>query len=535
MGTRITGRATFGGLASGFDTNALIDGLMQIERQPLQRIQSRRGEVDAQRNLVRQLNSKLLALRNAARDLDNRNSNLTNSAVGEEFLKYKATTTNADVVEVTAGRGAAPGDVQIRVEELARGSRRFSTVFTASEVDEAIALQANQTLTIRLPNGDPDADPVVEPTEIVISAGASAIDLASLRDQINGSEDNDAKVRADILQVSEGRFQLVLASTEEGLENELDVSGDIAFLAPNPDGSDNARSAVFHLFGQRVERPTNTIDDALAGMTFKLKAKAELDENDQPITETVSVQTDIDAIAKGLQTFIDAYNDVVSFIDSQSKYDETRKASGPLSGDSMIREVQRRLREAVSLGYKFEDNPNNPFAPGGTDAQGRPASGGSISGVGIEIAGDGKLKLDRERLEEALGQNALMVVEFLSGRERRTVANQDAIDRANAYNASLGPNPDPDDLREVPEPDLWDEGFLTNVGLQLESIVRSGDGLLAERDRQFVRRLDQFDDSIDQFNARLERREELLIQRFTALERIVASLQNQQGFLGGLR
>ena len=52
MATGLIGRPTFGGLASGLDTNALLSGLLEIERIPLNRLQSRRSEIQTQRNLV---------------------------------------------------------------------------------------------------------------------------------------------------------------------------------------------------------------------------------------------------------------------------------------------------------------------------------------------------------------------------------------------------------------------------------------------------------------------------------------------------
>ena len=535
--TTISGRPTFGGLATGLDTNALLQGLLAIERQPLQRMQSRRSEVDNQRTLVRQLNTKLLALRDSARGLDNRNTNLSNVSTSEEFLKYKGSSTNADVVEVTAGKGASAGDIQIRVQQLARGSRRFSTPFTVGvgqTTDDAIALQANQTVTIALPNGRPTDTPVVEPTSITISAGADTLSLSDLRDRINGSIDNGGHVRADILQSSEGSFQLILTSTSTGAENELQVTGDLALQAANLDGSDSAQNAVFHLFGQRIERQSNVADDVLTGVSLKLKRVAELDANDQPITETVTVAVDADAIAGSLQEFVDAYNDVASFLDSQAKYNETTKTAGPLSGDSILRDVQRRLREVVSDAYRFEKNPNNPFALG-VDANGKTLPGGSVSGIGIEIVGNGRLKLNRERLDEVLTQDPLAVKEFMSGHEIDHVENQKQIDEANAWNNHLAPNAPASQRRTVPEEDRWNAGFFTNVGEQLEEIVRTGDGLLTERDKLFASRLKVFDTSIDQFNTRLALREETLVQRFSSLERIVSGLQNQQGFLSSLR
>jgi flagellar hook-associated protein 2 len=428
MGTRISGRPTFGGLASGLDTNALLEGLMAIERQPLQRIESRRAELDNQRSLMRQLNTRLLALRDAAAALDNRNTRRTDAAISEELLKYSGSSSNDDVVEVSAGAGASPGEIQIRVEQLARGSRRFSNVFNAASASEAIALQAGQSMTIALPNADPDATPPVDATSITIAAGTGTVSLSALRDRINASADNGGKIRADVLQSSEGSFQLVVTSTETGAENEIAISGDLAIQAVNPDGSDNAQSAVFHLFGQRIERQTNEVEDVLTGITLRLKGVAERDENDQPITETVTVSVDVEEIATGFEAFISAYNDVQSFIDNQSKYNETTKTAGPFSGDSILRDIQSRVRRVVSTAYRFETNPNNPYAPG-VDDQGRPVPGGAISGIGIEVVSGGRLRLDRERLEEVLAQDPLSMREFLSGRVRNTAANQAEIDR----------------------------------------------------------------------------------------------------------
>jgi flagellar hook-associated protein 2 len=540
MASSVSGRATFGGLASGIDTKAIIDGLMQIERQPLSRIQSRRADVDSQRGLIRQLNTKLLALRDAARNLDNRGTKLTSASTSEEFLKYASSSTNEDVVTVSAGAGAAAGDIQIEIEQLARGSRRFSTTITAANVDAAIALQTGQSITIALPNGKPDAVPPVEATSITITATDGPISLAALRKQINSSPDNGGKVRADILQISEGNFQLVLSSAEAGTDNQLAITGDLALQDPKPE--DDAQNAKFTLFGQALERQSNDVEDVLSGITLNLKTISEKDDNGAPIPVTVSIKTDTDAIASSIQDFINAYNDVVSFIDSQSKYNETTKSSGPLSGDFMVREVQRRLRDVVTKGYGFGESPQNPFAPGGLDANDKPQPGGTVSGIGIKVGAGGKLSLDKDRLKEVLAQDALSVREFLTGAARTQIENQAEIDAAkayndavDAYNAGLPSGAKPREKKTVPGEDFWDAGLFTKIGEQLEDIVRTGDGLLAQRDQQFATRLKDFDKSIDTFNIRLSSREQMLTQRFSALEQVISGLQNQQGFLGSLK
>ena len=551
MGTRISsGRTTFGGLASGIDTNSILQALLQVERQPLQRIQANCSEVDNQRSLLRQLNTKLLAVRDAARDLDNRNTRGTDDSSSEEFIKYKGTSTNDKVVQITAGKGAAAGDIQVRVDQLARGSRRFSTAFTVDasagqDAGDAIALQAGQSITIALPNGKPLATPVVDPTNFTVTADGAAMSLSKLRDQINSADGNEGKVRANILQSSEGVYRLVLTSTETGTENELQISGDLAMDAVAADGSDNARNAQLLILGKVVERQTNKIDDVLPGVTLDLKSVAERDDNDQPITETVSIGVDVDAIASSIGSFVDAYNDVIGFLDAQSKYNENTKKAGPLSGDSILREIQTRLRRAVSDNYRFDEDPNNRFAISTTDPDtGKRAPGGSISGLGIKLIGNRKLQLDKTALTDALTADPLAAREFMSGlgiADGATPLNQAVIDRVKSANQAVdawnaaNPTREPRKKATVPEPDYWQDGFFTAIGAELETIVRSGDGLMAQRDSLFASRLKTFDASIDSFNARLAQREETLVQRFSALESVISGLQNQQGFLSGLR
>lgn len=505
MVTGLLSRPTFGGLASGLDTNALLSGLLEVERLPLNRIQSQRSEIANQRSLMRDLNSRLVALREAAQALDNRNSAGTGVAATEEFLRYAGSSTNEDVVTVSAGAGAAPGDVQVEIVQLARGSRQFSDTF--ADADTTAVLASGQSFLVSLDDADPDAVPPEPATRIGIAAPDSgSLTLQDIRDQINTNEDNGGKIRADILQINEGEYRLVLTSTATGLSNQISVLGDLAFAALDPT-RDDAQNAQVRLFDSvDIERESNAIDDALTGLTFQLNRVSEQTDAGDPIVDTVTVEVDNDEIAEGLEAFTKAYNDVVSFIDSQFRYNEQTKSAGPLAGDFTIRQVQGELRDMISRGFSFSTNRSNPFAPS-TDG----ALGGVITNIGITIESGGTLRVDREKLDEALALDPISVREFLSGRAR---AEGD---------------PDPAD-----DTDFYDEGFAQLFATRLEDLVRSGDGTLAERDKTYEGRLREFDASIERFEARLGQREESLILRFSELERVVAGLQNQQGFLSSL-
>lgn len=511
MDTGSIGRTTFGGLASGLDTNALLNGLLELERIPLDRLRSRQSEIETQRGLMRQLNTKLLALRKAAQALDNRNSTGNADSLDEEFLRYSGSSTDEDVVGVTAGAGAAPGEIEVEVKQLARGSRFFSESYAS---DTATVLTEGQFFRISLPNGDPDAVPPKEPTTIRVEATADSgpLSLQDMRDQINTSPDNGGTVRADILKIAEGDYQLVVKTTGTGLSNQMNLGGNMLIQAPDPE-RDFALNAEFYLFGLGsaatddvpIERESNVVDDVLSGVTLRLNRVAREDENAPgvPIPETVTVDVDVEEIAKGIETFTEAYNDVVDFLDAQFRYDEVNNQSGPLSGDFTLRRVQGQLRSMISRGFAFSTNPSNPFAPGGDSG-----AGGAISNIGIEVESGGRLRLDKSKLEEALALDPLSVREFLKGRAAADDGDDETVD--------------------------YDPGFADLVATQLEELVRSGDGLLASRDQAFADRIAEFDVSIERFEFRLGQREETLIARFTELERIVSGLQSQQGFLAGI-
>ena len=85
LGAVGTDRTFVGGLVSGIDTAALIDALITIDRRPIDLLENRRTDLTDQRGKFRELNTKLLALRDAARGLDNRSDSLNGDAFEEDI------------------------------------------------------------------------------------------------------------------------------------------------------------------------------------------------------------------------------------------------------------------------------------------------------------------------------------------------------------------------------------------------------------------------------------------------------------------
>jgi flagellar hook-associated protein 2 len=379
MGLRV------GGLSTGLDTNALIDSLMEWERRPLVLVEQHKARIELQQSLFRDLNTKLLALRDAAASLDNRTSGLTGASFEEELLAYTASSTDESIVEATATGSASPGSFDVHVEQLATVGREFSVAF-ASSTDPVV--DEGDTLSIDYGGA----------SSIDITVGAGGASLQDLRSLINDDANNGGNVRAEVL-FDGTDYRLVISGTLTGAANDLTVSYDdgppgppLTFLDTSLEQT--AEDAVFDVLGLTITRESNEVTDALPGLTLRLRG-AHTNPTD---TLQVNVSRDDETIAEGFQAFVDAYNEVLDFLIGQSRYDEANETAGPLSGDSTLRTVERTVQRIVVDQYSFT---GNPFT--------------SLGEVGMQLDEDGRLVLDREALTEALDENPFAVRQLMGG------------------------------------------------------------------------------------------------------------------------
>src|SRR5690625_1967515 len=101
------------GIASGLDTETLIQQLMAIERRPLVLMQERKNTLQQQRDAWRDVNSRLNNLRE-------RMAELSRTSLYE---RRAGTSSNADVATVTANRDAEEARYNIAVQQLAQTHR----------------------------------------------------------------------------------------------------------------------------------------------------------------------------------------------------------------------------------------------------------------------------------------------------------------------------------------------------------------------------------------------------------------------------
>jgi flagellar hook-associated protein 2 len=371
----------FSGLGSGVDFGKLTDAILAERARPVQLLQSKNADFTKRSDALKQLNAKLLALTNAVSALTDRNL-----GTGRQ-----ATSTNASVATVSSSAEAVAGNIKLTVTRLATSLSQASRVYN----DDTSAVLANgaTSATFELRKGGAASG-------TVITIDQTNNTLTGLRDAINAAH---AGVTAAVVDVdgTGTQFKLVLNSAETGAAGRVELvetsatgtGADLGLTSLNPPGATTDFSelnAAFSINGLALTRSTNTVTDAVAGLTFNLKDTG---------TTSITVAAKTSEVSDKLNTFIRAYNDVQDFILGQYTKDEKGRPTGALAGDATLRTVQRELREAVGAA-----SGNN---------------GGQLSNLtelGISRDADGKLTLDTAVLNDKLANSFSDVQALLAGK-----------------------------------------------------------------------------------------------------------------------
>jgi flagellar hook-associated protein 2 len=95
-----------------------------------------------------------------------------------------------------------------------------------------------------------------------------------------------------------------------------------------------AQDAAYTIDGVSLTSSTNSIKGVVPGATLTL-IKANVTT---PEKSTISLTSDTDTISNRVQSFITSFNETAAFIDQYSQFDEKSFATGPLFGDSTVRQ-----------------------------------------------------------------------------------------------------------------------------------------------------------------------------------------------------
>jgi flagellar hook-associated protein 2 len=215
---------------------------------------------------------------------------------------------------------------------------------------------------------------------IEVAEGGNSV--TNIRDAINKSPANKG-VQASLLTDVDGTH-LVLTSTKTGEDYALSVTasggdGGLEQLETMEERSE-AQDAIVFVSGYEIHSSSNTVSNAIEGVTLSLKAPTAEDS-----TVLLGVERDDAAIQDAAKKFVDSYNSLAGTIKSLSKYDVSTEAAGALLGDAMLRNIDSQVRKLIS-----------------TPVAGVNGNYTTLASLGITTQADGKLKLDTVRFNAAL-------------------------------------------------------------------------------------------------------------------------------------
>jgi len=353
------------GIGSGIDINGLITKLMTAEQAPLTLLQNQQTADQAQISAFGSVSSALSSLQTAAQALESTSSN-------SAFSTMTATPADASVLTATAGAGAAAGTYSISVTQLA------SSQIVRSNAAYGTTDSFN-TGTLAITVGGSTANIAIGPANNTLSGIAQAINAANAG--VTATVLNDGTTNHLVLTSntsgSAGTIGIAVTQTGTGATRNL---SDFNYSGANTATMVQAQAAgdaQLTLNGTTVTRPSNTISDVISGVTLNLLS--------YPASTTLSVSPDATATTTAVTGFVNAYNAAITALNGVSSFDTTSNAAQPLTGNSVVQNLQSSLPAIFSHSISG--------IKGGLT---------TLADVGVSLQQDGTLSLDPAKLQSAL-------------------------------------------------------------------------------------------------------------------------------------
>jgi flagellar hook-associated protein 2 len=305
-------------------------------------------------------------------------------------------------------------------------------------------------------------------TEIAIEATDTLADIA---EKLNASGVASATIIDDGTAFNSSR--LSITSSRSGASGELILESDYDFGFTT---SVSAKDALIRIGSNPqtsflLTSSTNSFDDAITGLEIDL-----LSTSDTP--STIDVSRDTSGIKAVIKNFVTAYNNYVDATDTLTSFNPDTNQRGILNGNSLVFTTTSRLEGLLTKKLSISNN-----------------SIKSLSELGIQFNGEGKLQLKEAILEQKLADDPAAITEFFQQEDHGFAVVMDDV------------------ITKMTDP------FTGTLKAQTDSLQASALSLNTR---------------VAELNEILEARRQRLIEQFTLQETIVNQLNSQQTALNRL-
>ncbi len=457
------------GIVSGLETSSIIDSLVAVYSLPKEGLEDQVSEYEDKQEKISGLMSRLEDLRTSLETLNE----------STDFRAYTASSSDETTVMAAATGEAIEGAYSIEVDQLATSEMEVSTdSFTDYDADDTIAYG---DYTITYGTNDP----------VTISLESDETTLQDLATAIN---DGVEGVTAYIINNGSDTepYQLVLVGEDTGEDNTIDFTAGTTYgtgTVPTFTETQAAQDANFTINGISIASDSNIVSDAVPGLELTLTQ-----ETTAPVT--VAVTQDTETMLANVQTFVDAYNEVQDYIDTNSVYNYDDDIRGEFVGESTVQRVASGLASAVTDIY---EDVTDAYADSDYQFD-------ALSRFGISLDSDGTMELDEDVFTDALAND---------------------FDQVEAMFTADGGFAD-----------IMLDGYTNDLGDEVPGVIDvyadTDTGTLQVRYDSLDSRIDDLEGQIEDYEARIERYEERLRSQYEAMEVTLGILEATSSYLEAL-
>jgi flagellar hook-associated protein 2 len=337
------------GIASGLDTNSIVNSLIAADSGPLNQLKQRQSDYNVQISTLGTLVTQLQALQTTATNLS------TNGVVA-----IQPTSTYSDFT--VTGSAKAEGSYTINVQQVAKEAKMRSKSLTSAQ-DASVVPDGNLVFSI-------DGNNAVT----IDTTGKTLADVAEAINQ------NISQLNASVISTTSG-YYLNVARKDTGYA----TTAAAALTVVSDPGlgltlQQSAQNAKLSIDGLAVERPSNTITDVVSGATLHLTGASKTDN-------AVTFAANSSNTEAALNTFVSAYNTLAATVRSQLVTDPTVAYGDTLLDHSTTTMIQSAMQRMLS----------QMVVPSGSVR--------ILADLGLELQQDGTITLNTATLDNAVSTN----------------------------------------------------------------------------------------------------------------------------------
>ena len=447
------------GNGSGIDILKLARDLTDAEQLPQQsRIETAQGKTEAAISSYAILKYNVELLKEQFNGLND----------AQELATPVATSNNTSAVSVSATLGSAlSGSHEIAVTQLAAAQRNKSSEFSASSQ----SLNSGSGFDISVAsNGKTHT----------ISIGAGLDTPSGIAAAINASGTGFTATLVDT-DTDGNNYRLVIQGPS-GEDNAFTVSStpNLGFHASGNQLT-TAANARFTVDGIAIERASNTVSDAITGITLNLNAVAS--------GISLQVVSDTSTLKTKLQDLVSVYNDMqIALTELGDPDSDEEEVGGALSNDlSLLRTVRDTMYDAISA---VSSTPS-----GGVN---------SLTDLGIELTRTGTLSFNESTYDTVALNKFSDIVTMLSAGTN----NQSAFSSDN-------------------------QGLAFDAKVKLDTLMDAYDGIFVMRESSAADKLTDYEDRLAKIEMRMEMVYQSYVRQFSSMETLINTLNGTREYVKG--